>query len=65
VPANEVEHLLSSDEGRADVLREEEMFKSLGVSGVPAFFFNGESSFSGAAPASMLAEAIQQVLPSR
>jgi predicted DsbA family dithiol-disulfide isomerase len=36
IPAPDVERLLAEDEGRADVLREEAEYKSLGVSGVPS-----------------------------
>ena len=63
--AADAERLLASDEGRADVLREEVHFKSLGVSGVPTFFLNGEAAFSGAVPPPMLADAIRQVMAAR
>jgi predicted DsbA family dithiol-disulfide isomerase len=42
------------------VLREEAQYKSLGVSGVPSFFFNGQPGFSGAVAPVMLADAIRQ-----
>src|SRR5208282_1330460 len=42
VPAREGEGLLAMDEGQTDVLLEEARYKSLGVTGVPSFFFNGE-----------------------
>lgn len=61
IPASEAEKLLAGDEGRADVLLEETRFKSLGVSGVPSFFFNDQPGFSGAVAPAMLAEAIRQV----
>jgi len=61
VPAPDVERLLAGDEGRADVLREEAKYKSLGVSGVPSFFFNGQPAFSGAVAPAMLADAMRQV----
>jgi len=60
IPAPDVERLLAGDEGRADVLREEAQYKSLGVSGVPSFFFNGQPGFSGAVAPVMLADAIRQ-----
>lgn len=41
------------------MLREEAHFQSLGVSGVPTFFLNGEATFSGAVPPPMLADAIK------
>jgi predicted DsbA family dithiol-disulfide isomerase len=61
VPAPEAERLLAGEAGRADVLREEAHYKFVGVSGVPAFFFNGEPAFSGAVPAPLLANGIRQV----
>jgi predicted DsbA family dithiol-disulfide isomerase len=63
ITAPEAERLLAGDEGRAEVLKEEAQYKSLGVSGVPSFFFNGEFAFSGAVDGSLLADAIRQVLP--
>src|SRR5262249_43118227 len=63
IPGREAERLLAGDEGRAEVLGEEARYKSLGVSGVPSFFCNGQFAFSGAAPAPLLADAIRQVLP--
>lgn len=64
IPAGDPERLFAGQEGRADVLREEGKYKSLGVSGVPSFFFSGEPAFSGAAVPTMLADAIKQVLAS-
>jgi len=64
VAALEAERLLAGDDGRADVLREEAKYKSLGVSGVPTFFFNGQSGFSGAVAPAMLADAIRRVVSS-
>lgn len=55
----QAERLLAGEEGRADVLREEAEYKSLGVSGVPAFLFNGEPAFSGAAPHGLLVDAMR------
>ncbi len=60
IPAPDAERLLAGDEGRADVVDEEARYKSLGVSGVPSFFFNGRIAFSGAVDAPLLAEAIRQ-----
>ena len=60
IPVADVERLLCGDGGRAEVLREEARYKSLGVSGVPSFFFNGQAIFSGAVASPMLAEAIRQ-----
>jgi predicted DsbA family dithiol-disulfide isomerase len=60
IPAAEAGRLLSSDGGRAEVLREEALYKSAGVSGVPSFYLGGELAFSGAAEPPLLAEAIRQ-----
>jgi predicted DsbA family dithiol-disulfide isomerase len=60
LPVADVERLLVGDEGRADMLSEEAKYKSLGVSGVPSLFFNGQPGFSGAVAPAMLADAIQQ-----
>jgi predicted DsbA family dithiol-disulfide isomerase len=62
LPVREAENLLVAEGGRADVFREEAKYKSLGVSGVPSFFFNGEPAFSGAVAPSHLADAIKQVI---
>jgi predicted DsbA family dithiol-disulfide isomerase len=62
ISAPEAERLLAGDEGRADVLRDEDQYKSQGVNGVPSFLFNGEPAFSGAAAPAMLADAIRQVM---
>jgi predicted DsbA family dithiol-disulfide isomerase len=56
----DAERLLGGDEGRAEVLAEEGRYKSLGVSGVPAFFVGGEPAFSGAAESRPLAEAVRR-----
>jgi len=64
IPAGDAERLLAGDEGRADVLREEDKYKPSGVSGVPSFLFNNEPAFSGAVSPPMLADAIQQVMAS-
>jgi predicted DsbA family dithiol-disulfide isomerase len=58
IPGAEAERLLAGDEGRAEMLAEEGRYKSLGVSGVPAFFIGGEPAFSGAVEPRLLAEAI-------
>jgi predicted DsbA family dithiol-disulfide isomerase len=63
--ASDAERLLASNEGLADVLQEEAQFKSFGVNGVPSFFFNGDSCFSGAVAPAMLADAIRQLMVPR
>src|SRR5262249_22249287 len=62
IPAADAERLLAGDEGRALVLREETYYQSLGVSGVPSFFFNSEFAFSGAVAAPILANAVRDRL---
>lgn len=57
----DAEGVLSSEQGRAEVLEEEARYKSLGVDGVPAFFLDGRLAFTGAADPSLIAEAIKQV----
>lgn len=63
ISAPDAERLLAGEEGKADVLREEAHYKSLSISGVPMFFFNGQPGFSGAVAPSMLADAIRQAMP--
>lgn len=55
----DAERMLVSDEGRSDVQEEEARYKSLGVSSVPSFFFNGRFAFAGAAEPPLLADAIR------
>ena len=62
IPAPDAERLVAGDEGRAEVLEEEARYKSLGVSGVPSFFFNGRAAFIGAVDARLLTDAIRQSL---
>lgn len=62
IPAPDAERLLAGDDGRAEVLNEEARYKSLGVNGVPSFFFNGKIAFSGAVDPPQLADAIRQAL---
>jgi predicted DsbA family dithiol-disulfide isomerase len=65
VSKRDAEQLHAGDEGRAEVLAEEAKYKSVGVSGVPSFFFNGQPGFSGAVAPAMLAEAIRQMMVAR
>lgn len=65
VSTGDVEQLLAGEDGRAEVLVEEAKYKSVGVSGVPSFFFNGQPGFSGAVAPAMLAEAILQMMVAR
>jgi predicted DsbA family dithiol-disulfide isomerase len=63
VSALDVERRLAEEAGRPHVLREEAHYKSLGVTGVPTFFLNGEPTFSGAVAPPLLAEAIRRLMP--
>lgn len=58
IPAPDAERSLAGDEGRAEVLAEESRYKALGVSGVPSFFLDSTSAFSGAVERRLLADAI-------
>lgn len=62
LPAADANRLLATNEGRAEVLREEAHYKSFGVNGVPSFFIGGQAVFSGAAEPSVLAERIKEAL---
>jgi predicted DsbA family dithiol-disulfide isomerase len=62
IPATHVEPLLAGEEGRAEVLEEEDLSKALGVNGVPSLFLNGQPTFSGAVAAPLLADAIRRAL---
>jgi predicted DsbA family dithiol-disulfide isomerase len=52
--------VLASGEGRATVLAADQRARSIGVSGVPLFIFNQRVAVSGAQPAKVLLEAMQQ-----
>jgi predicted DsbA family dithiol-disulfide isomerase len=58
--AAEADRLLAGEQGKAEVLKEEARYKSLGVNSVPSFFMNERLVFSGAGDPTLLAEAIQQ-----
>ncbi|MEP6607546.1 MAG: DsbA family oxidoreductase [Burkholderiaceae bacterium] len=51
---------LASDAGRAEVAAEERRARTLGVAGVPFFIFNQRLTVSGAQPAHVLLDAIEQ-----
>jgi hypothetical protein len=57
-----LDRLLAGDEGRAEVLEEEDRYKAVGINGVPSFFLNGQTTFSSAVAAPLLADAIQLLL---
>jgi len=55
-----VAELLATDRDVAEVQREEQFYRSLGVQGVPCFIFNGRFAVSGAEEPERLAEAIKK-----
>ena len=57
-----VEQLLAGDPGRSEVLAEEREARSQGVSGVPAFFVNGQRVVSGAQKPELLASVLGPAL---
>ncbi|ACY98069.1 DSBA oxidoreductase [Thermomonospora curvata DSM 43183] len=59
--ADAVRRSLESDEGTAEVERQLERARRLGVTGVPLFLFEGKWAVSGAQPAEVLAEALREV----
>jgi predicted DsbA family dithiol-disulfide isomerase len=60
--ADEVRRFLDSDEGIAEVEEEESVGRSLGIDGVPFFLLEGKYGVSGAQPAEVLVDVIQQVV---
>ena len=50
---------LATDEGLAEIQAQEHAARSAGVSGVPSFFLEGHSLFSGAMPAEQMAQAFR------
>jgi predicted DsbA family dithiol-disulfide isomerase len=62
-----VADLLASDRDKAEVRKEADFFRQLGVTGVPSFIFEGEFAVPGAADPSVLADALRQAasLPER
>ncbi|MBI1264555.1 MAG: DsbA family oxidoreductase [Alphaproteobacteria bacterium] len=58
--ADVVRDLLGTDRDSAQVEREEQFYRSLGVQGVPCFIFNGRFAVSGAEAPDVLAGAIAE-----
>ncbi|KAA5803710.1 DsbA family oxidoreductase [Alkalicaulis satelles] len=58
--ADTVRDLLATDRDSAEVQREEQFYRSLGVQGVPCFIFNGRFAVSGAEAPDVLADAIRK-----
>jgi predicted DsbA family dithiol-disulfide isomerase len=55
-----VTNFLASDDGRAEVLAEDESARRAGIDGVPSFAINAHVIFSGAMPAETMAEAFRR-----
>jgi len=60
--ADEVRTFLASQSGVSEVDEEESVGRSLGIDGVPFFLFAGKYGVSGAQPAEVMANVIQQVV---
>lgn len=56
--AGEASAFLAGEEGRADVLKEEEEIKRVGVRGVPFFILNGRAFLEGAEPPEAFVQAV-------
>ena len=56
----ETEAFLASEKGVVEVKAEEAIGRSLGISGVPYFVFNGRVSIYGAQPSEIIVSAIEQ-----
>ncbi len=56
----QIRGLLDGERGLAEVRREEERARVMGISGVPHFLINGRSALSGAQPAEVIAETLKQ-----
>jgi predicted DsbA family dithiol-disulfide isomerase len=55
--AHSVMTMLAGEEGRREVLAEDEMARGSGLNGVPTFTMRGHVLFSGAVPADVMVEA--------
>eukprot|EP01029_Cantina_marsupialis_P027663 TRINITY_DN773154_c0_g1_i1.p1 TRINITY_DN773154_c0_g1~~TRINITY_DN773154_c0_g1_i1.p1 ORF type:complete len:168 (+),score=66.11 TRINITY_DN773154_c0_g1_i1:224-727(+) len=53
---------MESEAGRAEVLRGDQMAKTMGIHGVPFFVFNKSEAFSGAQPKETFVDIINEVL---
>jgi predicted DsbA family dithiol-disulfide isomerase len=58
--AEEVRDMLASDRYAADVRKDEQAARSMGVNGVPFFVIGGKYAVSGAQPASVMTRALEQ-----
>ncbi len=56
----DAENFLMSDLADKDIRTADQMAREAGVSGVPSFFLDGHSLFSGAMPADKIADALRQ-----
>jgi predicted DsbA family dithiol-disulfide isomerase len=62
LPADRVRAMLASDAGEAEVTRDLELARNLGISGVPFFLFEGAWAVSGAQPTEIFGEALREVV---
>lgn len=60
LPIQEVAHLFESDDFAKDVRADEEMARTLGISGVPFFVFDQKVALSGAQPVEVFLEVLNE-----
>ena len=58
---NKVEKLLSTDEGLAQIVHEEQELQKLGITGVPFFIINNKYGISGAQPSNSFVQAFEEI----
>jgi predicted DsbA family dithiol-disulfide isomerase len=61
LPAGRTRNLLDAGEGAAEVARDLEQARALGITGVPFFLFEGVWAVSGAQPTEVFGEALREV----
>ncbi len=61
IPSERLDAFFNSDEGSNEVKETEEYYRSLGISGVPAFIINDRYSISGAQATETFVSAFQQI----
>jgi predicted DsbA family dithiol-disulfide isomerase len=61
LPGDRVRAMLASGAGAAEVARDLELARDLGISGVPFFLFEGAWAVSGAQPTEVFGEALREV----
>lgn len=63
IPAEKLQNLFDTDEGKDEVKDLEHWAQQAGISGVPAFIINDKYLVSGAQPAEFLVRVLQQIVP--